>query len=247
MFEDSLLESGKRLTKRNPWATVLSFALEGAAVGLLVLVPMIYTDAIPVRAMWTTDTIFAPPTQSAPRAPEQPPDRRPISQTRTDVIDNTMVQPWRVPPTIDRRPDPPAPALGNSGPQDPCVGCIPSLNPGTRSPLIAEAMKQPVIATFRPPSKPVPVSGGVSEGLLIRRVTPEYPTLAKQSRTQGAVVLSATIGKDGTIQNLQVLTGHPFLAKAAMDAVRQWRYRPYLLNGQPVDVETTITVNFNLN
>jgi protein TonB len=90
------------------------------------------------------------------------------------------------------------------------------------------------------------VSQGVSEGLLVKKVEPEYPPLAKTARIQGQVVLQALIGKDGTIQNLQVLRGHPLLASAAVNAVKQWRYKPYLLNGQATEVETMITVNFSL-
>ena len=75
-------------------------------------------------------------------------------------------------------------------------------------------------------------------------VKPHYPEAARSMRLQGAVVLEALIGKDGAVKNLKVVTGHSMLAKAAVDAVRQWRYKPYLLNGQPVSVETQITVKF---
>ena len=76
---------------------------------------------------------------------------------------------------------------------------------------------------------------------------PPYPPLARQARIQGMVVLQAVIGKDGTIQNLRVVSGHPMLAQAALEAVKQWRYKPYYLNGEPVDVDTTINVNFTLS
>ena len=84
------------------------------------------------------------------------------------------------------------------------------------------------------------------EGNLIERVQPQYPSLARQARIQGTVLLSAVISRDGKIENLQVLSGHPMLVQAAMDAVRQWRYRPYYLNNEPVEVETQVTVNFTL-
>ena len=84
------------------------------------------------------------------------------------------------------------------------------------------------------------------EGNLVHRVQPEYPALARQARVQGQVVLQAIISRDGAIENLQVLRGHPMLVQAALDAVRQWRYRPYVLNGEPVEVETQVTVNFIL-
>jgi periplasmic protein TonB len=85
------------------------------------------------------------------------------------------------------------------------------------------------------------------EGNLIRRVEPAYPAIARQARIQGTVLLRATISKDGTIENLQLLSGHPMLAQAAIEAVRQWRYRPYYLNGDPVEVETQVTVKFMLS
>jgi protein TonB len=93
----------------------------------------------------------------------------------------------------------------------------------------------------------VRVSSGVSQGLLIKRVTPNYPPLARQARIQGSVVLHAEISKEGTIQNLQLVSGHAMLAPAAIEAVRQWRYKPYLLNGEPVAVETEVVVNFSLS
>ena len=85
------------------------------------------------------------------------------------------------------------------------------------------------------------------EANLVHRVQPAYPPLARAARIQGTVVLQAIISKNGTIQNLQVLNGHPMLVRAAIDAVQQWRYRPYFLNGEPVEVETQITVNFILS
>jgi protein TonB len=92
----------------------------------------------------------------------------------------------------------------------------------------------------------VRISQGVTKGMLVHQVQPTYPTLAKSARIQGDVVLKAIISKEGQIEDLQLVSGHPMLVPAAIDAVRQWRYRPYLLNGQPVEVETTITVIFSL-
>jgi protein TonB len=86
----------------------------------------------------------------------------------------------------------------------------------------------------------------MSEGDLIHKILPTYPPLARSARIQGTVVLQAMISKLGTIENLRLLFGHPMLAPAAIEAVRQWRYRPYILNNEPVAVETRITVNFSL-
>jgi protein TonB len=92
----------------------------------------------------------------------------------------------------------------------------------------------------------VRVSSGVQSGLLVRKVQPTYPPLARQARIQGTVVLQAQISKNGDIENLQLISGHPMLAPAAIEAVKQWKYKPYLLNGEPVEVETTVQVNFSL-
>jgi protein TonB len=93
----------------------------------------------------------------------------------------------------------------------------------------------------------VRISQGVTRGLLIQKVEPQYPPLARAARVQGDVVLSAVIDTNGQITNLQLVSGHPMLVPAAIAAVKQWRYKPYLLNGQPVEVETTITVIFSLS
>lgn len=92
----------------------------------------------------------------------------------------------------------------------------------------------------------VRVSEGVSQGLLINKVDPVYPPLAKQARIQGSVILQVVISKSGDVENVQLFSGHPLLAPAAIDAVKQWRYKPYLLNGEPVEVETRVRVNFTL-
>jgi protein TonB len=94
---------------------------------------------------------------------------------------------------------------------------------------------------------PLRVGGNVQSAKIINRVQPVYPPLARQTRISGTVRLHAIIGKDGTIQSLEVVSGHPLLQQAALDAVRQWRYQPTLLNGDPVDVDTTIDVIFSLN
>jgi len=83
--------------------------------------------------------------------------------------------------------------------------------------------------------------------LLIHRVDPVYPALARQIHLEGTVQLHAIIGRDGTIQSLEVLSGHPLLIQSARDAVRQWRYRPTLLNGEAVEVETSITVIYTMH
>lgn len=96
------------------------------------------------------------------------------------------------------------------------------------------------------PPKKVNISAGVAVGMLIQKTMPVYPPIAKAARVQGTVVLQATISKQGTIQDLRVISGPAMLQQAALDAVRQWRYKPYLLNNEPVEVETTVNVIFTL-
>jgi len=96
-------------------------------------------------------------------------------------------------------------------------------------------------------SGPLRVGGNVQAARIVNRVQPVYPPLARQTRISGTVRLHAIIGKDGAIKELEVLNGHPLLQQAALDAVRQWRYQPTLLNGEAVDVDTTIDVIFSLN
>jgi protein TonB len=90
------------------------------------------------------------------------------------------------------------------------------------------------------------ISQGVSEGLVLKKVQPRYPSQALQLHMEGSVQLQATIGKDGSISNLKILSGEAMLARAAQDAVKQWKYKPYYLNGEPVEIQTQITVNFKL-
>ena len=97
-----------------------------------------------------------------------------------------------------------------------------------------------------PASTRILVSVGVSEGLLVKQVPPIYPPLARQARIQGTVVLQAIIDKDGSVKNLQLVSGHPMLVNAAMDAVMQWQYKPYVVDGAAVEVQTTVNVNFSL-
>ena len=94
--------------------------------------------------------------------------------------------------------------------------------------------------------KKVNISAGVAVGMLLQKTQPVYPPIAKAARVSGTVVLQATISKTGTIENLRVVSGPAMLQQAAMDAVKTWRYRPYLLNNEPVEVETTVNVIFTL-
>ena len=130
-----------------------------------------------------------------------------------------------------------------SAPPLPSPLAVGSANDKTLSGLMSSAstsVPKPALATVR-------ISQGVSQGLLIKRVQPKYPPAALAVRAQGAVQIEATINKEGNVTNLKVLSGDPVLARSALEAVRQWRYKPYYLDGEPVEIQTQITVNFKAN
>jgi protein TonB len=163
---------------------------------------------------------------------------RPASST-SQIFQGQLQAPRQIPNAIftPAGPEPDAPA--GIGPLDASLG-----TPGGVGDVFRT---QPAPKVVHPDSKgPVSVASTVAAGLLIRKVIPQYPQLAKTMHVEGTVALAATISKAGTIVNLRVVSGPPMLQQAALDAVSDWRYRPYLLNGQPVDVETTINVVFKL-
>jgi periplasmic protein TonB len=121
------------------------------------------------------------------------------------------------------------------------LGDVARLPPPPAAPIRRTEEKTPA------PAKPIHVSTGVQAAKLITQVNPAYPALAKQARVSGTVRLTAIIGRDGAIRNLQVMGGHPLLTPAALEAVKQWRYQPTLLNDEPVEVITQIDVNFTLS
>ena len=244
MFEDSLIESGNRFrTKRRLSTTILSFVLQVMLIGILILIPLIYTDALPKTQLMTF--LVAPP---PPPPPPPPPAAAPVKvvKMQSEVINGQLRTPTKIPEKIQMIKEEEAPPdLGGGGVPGGVPGGIPGGSAGgvIGGIISSTAVAVPKIAT---PAR-IRVSSGVSTGLLIKKVTPNYPALAKQARIQGHVLLQAEISKDGTIQNLQLISGHPMLAPAAIEAVKQWRYKPYLLNGEPVAVETQVDVVFSLS
>jgi periplasmic protein TonB len=245
VFEDSLFATNVRRSPQRGVAAVLSFGVQAVFLSALVLIPLFYTDALPLNTLKSYVEIPVPPGPRQQPPPQQA--RRPPQQQTSNFVNNELVQPDRIPPAVtnvveDRVPPPP------SG--DYIEGAIGGPATNNRNQmfrdLIASNMHPvaPPVANVQP--KTVRLSRGVTEGLLIQKITPNYPALARQMRIQGSVLLQAVISRNGTIENLQIVSGHPMLVKAALDAVRQWRYRPYLLNNEPVEVETQITVNFTL-
>jgi protein TonB len=243
MFEDSLIESGNRFKTKRLSTTILSFLLQVGLIGILILIPLIYTDALPKTQLMTF--LVAPP---PPPPPPPPPAAATVKvvKIQSEVISGQLRAPTRIPNKIQMIKEEEAPPdLGAGGVPGGVPGGIPGGSAGgvIGGILSSTQVAVPKIAT---PQR-VRVSSGVSTGLLIKKVTPNYPQLAKQARIQGSVVLQAEISKEGTIQNLQLISGHPMLAPAAIEAVKQWRYKPYLLNGEPVAVETQVVVNFSLS
>jgi len=244
MFEDSLFDSGKRVKRRSPWVTVFSFSVQVLLIGVLVLIPIIYPEALPRQPFMTY--LVAPPPPPPP--PPPPAAAAFVKVNKVTELDNGRLRtPTSIPNKIAKiqEEDAPAPTGGVVGG---VIGGVPGgsvggVLGGVLNSLGSLPTAVPKVAM---PQK-VRVSSGVEQGNLIHDVKPPYPPLARQARIQGTVVLQAVIGKDGTIQNLRIVSGHPMLAQAALDAVKQWRYRPYYLNGEPVDVDTTINVNFTLS
>jgi periplasmic protein TonB len=241
MFEDSLIESGGRLKTSRGWTSMVSFIIQMGIIGVMVLIPLIFTEALPKGQMMFL--LVAPP----PPPPPPPPAAAVVhvKQIQTDIVNGELRTPTKIPQKIKMiQEDEAPPAMATTG----VVGGVPGGVPGGSmggvmgSILSATPVAVPHIAT---PTR-VRVSLGVSQGLLIRKVPPAYPPLARQARIQGVVVLQAQISKEGNIQNLQLISGHPMLAPAAIEAVKQWKYKPYLLNGEPVEVDTQVQVNFTL-
>jgi len=240
MFADSLFDSAASHRLRCGWPTFFSFALQSLSVGLLLLLPLFYTQALPQLTL--LEQLVAPTPPSGPPPIARAPSR---NTAPSNMLGSSLLTPSRIPNVI---------ANINEGdvPPPPDVGSGPWVEGGTgardgRSPM---ALFGNGVSPLPPPptaaTATAPRVSRMMEGNLIHQVQPPYPPLARQARIQGTVLLRALISREGRIENLQVVSGHPMLVSAAMEAVRQWRYRPYLLNDQAVEVETTITVNFML-
>ncbi len=244
MFEDSLLESGGRLRTKRGWTTILSFILQSLLVAILILIPLLYTEALPKQQLMTF--LVAPP---PPPPPPPPPAAAPVKAVKvvqTDIVNGQLRTPTKIPEKVQMIKEEEAPPVMASGG---VVGGVPGGVPGGQMGGVIGGIisSTPVAVPKVAAPQRVRVSQGVTQGLLIHKVQPSYPPLARQARIQGQVVLQAVISKDGAIEGLKLISGHPMLAPAAIDAVKQWRYKPYILNGEPVEVDTTITVNFTLS
>ena len=244
LFADSLLESGPPDRRRRGFATTFSFVFQCVLLGILAILPLMFTEALPSAQLLTF--LVAPP---PPPPPPPPPAAVPIAKAvQTDILKNGELRtPSRIPQKIQMIREEESPPQISGG----VVGGIPGGVPGGQlggviGGIINSSNNNTAIIPKLEPVKRIRISQGVTQGMLVSKIEPQYPKLALLAHLAGVVVLKAIISRQGTIEELQVVSGHPLLVPAAMAAVKQWRYRPYLLNGEPVEVETNVVVTFQL-
>jgi len=223
---------------RRSWTTVASFTMQAIGLSFLLLIPILTVQG-PPKFAWLTHEVFSPP---APPSPPPAPGPRHFIRG-SEVRGLQIIAPPSIPSQVIQIVDhgtPAPPNLNGLEVQGGTGGRGPGVLDGTGPIAMSPTPPPATVATH-----PIRVSYW-AEGGLVHRVQPVYPPLARQARIQGPVQLRAVISKAGTIEGLTLISGHAMLSGAALAAVRQWRYRPYLLNGEPIEVETEITVNFTL-
>jgi periplasmic protein TonB len=236
MFEDATFESmGTIHTRSRNWM-LATLGLNMSVLAALIAIPLLHPSMLP--RMMHINLLEAP----APVDESRPVVRQEHQTAPVSVLpDESVVAPSQIQSHtwIPVPGDDPGPVnVGIFDPSGTGMGGSPD------NPLGGHHVQPDVRQVLQP--KPH-ISQGVMKGLLICSVLPVYPVMARQMRIAGAVQLQATISRDGTIENLHVVSGPALLQAAALEAVRKWRYRPYLLNGEPVEVETTINVDFTMN
>lgn len=245
MFEELVISSPKAKKSKSPWTILFSTMLQIFLLGVLILIPLIYTEALP-KHMLTTLLVAPPP----PPPPPPPPAAAPVVRVKP-VARLIEAGKLRAPTVIPKqiamiKEEELPPDMGAAG----VVGGVPGGIPGGQMGGVLGGIIGGVVGSNLPPP-PAPtrvrVGGNVQQARLVHQARPVYPPLAKQARIAGTVRLQAIIAKDGSVVQLEVLQGHPLLVQSALDAVRQWRYQPTLLNGEPVEVVTTIDVIFTLS
>ena len=233
MFEDALMESGGRIRTHRGWFSGVAAVCNGSVVCYLILLPLLHPASLPKQ---TLSMLLAAP--APPAEPLSAMTRVVSVATHAAALVNPFTPPIIVPNSIRAADHEPSSLIGTG------------INPLGSSSVLSGLPDS--IGTATPPQvrvtpsrKPV-ISSGVMEGRKLSGADPRYPAIAIAARIQGTVLLVATISKAGVIENLRVVSGPPMLAPAAEEAVRTWHYRPYLLNGEPVEVETTVRVIFHL-
>jgi periplasmic protein TonB len=242
LFAQSFVELSGAERRRRRWTQTGSFLIQGVIVAILVIIPLWYIDVLPAQQL--AFFLVAPP----PPPPPPPPAAPSLKATKvvSEVVNGQLLAPDKIPQKVKniKEEEAPAPVSGVIGGVE---GGVPG---GTAGGVIGSLLSTPThtasVPTIAAPKR-VRVSTGISEGLLSHRVEPLYPLIAQRARIEGTVELKAVISKEGTIEGLQRINGHPLLVTAAMDAVKQWRYRPYMLNGEPLEVETVVVVNFHMH
>ena len=242
VFEQSLLLNHDK----RPWNFLASLSAEVLVVGLALLIPLLYRGHLP--AVHWKDIMVGPSPAAPPIQQPATRDSGPTSTPLSPAVHRQFI--WNPAATL---------VAAQTSPSDLSSDAPPALGPGlgvggatnatgTFIPNYVTAPPPPVIAAPAPtpPAAPTPVGGDVQMAKLVHKVIPEYPPLARAARISGIVRLVGTIGQDGAIRNLQLVSGHPMLARAAMEAVQQWIYKPTLLNGKPVEVIAPIEVSFTL-
>jgi protein TonB len=240
MFEQSILI--ERPTKTG-WSVLLSLIFQLLTVTILVLLPLVFTDHLS-PFQWS-NILTAPPPPLPPRL--QASRSAPSVSTAPRIFTAPVRVPDRISTAADPAPQPSLDVVGvpySTGVLNATIGAIGDIIRTTAPPPPPPAPPRVAEPTV---TKPLSVSGGVQNARLIRKIVPPYPALARQARISGTVRLIGIIGKDGTIRNLQLVSGHPLLIEAALQAVRQWIYQPTLLTGQPVEVIAPIDVIFTLS
>src|SRR5271156_714560 len=245
MFDDLVVSSANPKRTNNSWTVVLSAIIQASLLGILILIPLIYTEALPKQLL---TTFLVPPPPPPPPPPPAAAIQRIVKPVGRLIHNGQMMAPTVIPKKVQMiKEEEMPPDIGAVG----VVGGVPGGVPGGQAGGVLGGIIGGTGAGLPPPPKPaapksIRVGGNVAQANLIRQVTPVYPPIARTAHISGTVMLHAIIGKDGTVQDLQYISGPPLLMKNAMDAVRQWRYKPTLLNGEPVDVDTTISVVFTL-
>jgi periplasmic protein TonB len=221
MFEDSLMESGNRIKRRNKFWSLVAFLLNAGALLALVIWPLLHPEALPRQMMATLMVAPSPPPALPPAAPA------PKARMKSELLSKEL----QVPSTIAKE----ARQLNEAAiPQSVVsltdMGDLSSGIPGGIGTILDSAGTGRPAVVKQKASVSLNVPSGVMAGILLAKTLPQYPAIAKAAHIQGIVVLQATISKSGSIQNLRVISGPPMLLQAAMDAVRSWRYKPYLIN-----------------
>ncbi len=244
LFSDSLLDTSVPERKRRGLAAVLSFTFEALFLGSVLILPLIFTDALPKQQLLTF--LVAPPPPPPP-PPAAPAVTKVVRQIQSNLQGGQLRAPTRIPQRVQMiHEDETPPEV--SGVEGGVPGGVPGGQLGGVIGGIIRGSNLAAVPKLMAPAAPkrIRISQGVTRGQLIYRKEPAYPPLALIARVQGEVLLKAIIGKDGNIKELEVVSGNPMLNPTAIAAVQQWRYRPFLLNGEAVEVETNVSVIFQI-